>query len=101
MLNRCEQLVRESFENMRQAMEEARQLAVACRSYQAAKKLAKAASYAGQAAGAALVCGTDGGFERGIIYRGLAADVLKQLKRCLGEEATLSGFRSRAKRRRR
>jgi len=46
------------------------------------------------------VCGADGGFERGIIYRGLAADVLKQLTRCLGEEPALSGFRSRAKRRR-
>ena len=100
MRNRCEQLVDESFVAMRKAMEEARQLAATCQSYQAVKKLAKAASYAGQAAGAALVRDADGGFERGIIYRGLAADVLKQLKRCLGEEPALSGFRSRAKRRR-
>lgn len=99
MSNRCEQLVRESFENMRQAMDEARQLAAKCQNYQAVKKLAKAASYGGQAAGAALACGVDGGFERGIIYRGLAGDVLKQLKRCLGEEATLSGFCPRARRR--
>ena len=96
---RCEQIVDKSFIEMRKAMEEARQFAETCQTYKAIKKLAKAATYAGESAAATALCNIDGGFERGTVYRGLAGEVLRYLKRCLGEGATLSGFRSRARRR--
>lgn len=97
MRSRCENLVDESFNGMRLALEEARQLAATCQSYQAAKKLMKAASFAGEAVAATRLCDVPGGFERNTVYQALAGDVLRSMKRCLGGGAALSGLRRRGR----
>ena len=96
---RCENLVDESYSDMRKALEEARQLSLSCQSYQAAKKLMKAASFAGEAMAATRLCDVPGGFERNTVYQALAGDVLRNMKRCMGGEAALSGLRARPRRR--
>lgn len=95
MRSRCENLVDESFNEMRRALEEARQLSLSCQSYQAAKKLMKAAAFSGEAMAATRLCDVPGGFERSTVYQALAGDVLRNLKRCMGGGAALSGLRRR------
>jgi len=93
MRSRCVNLVDQSFTEMRRSVEEARQLSLTCQSYPAIKKLAKAASLAGEASAATRICDVPGGFERNTVFQALAGDVLRNLKRCVGGGAALSGIR--------